>query len=115
MDKAIEYITNIRPRPALLSRIETGSWMGPQGRIDGRVDVIEEAADKGLLVLRRAIGESYERQMSDNDFDRVALLPLAEDLVVLVPCHGPELEERPRDLRILLSLYRSAHRWLSQN
>lgn len=114
VDKAIEYLTDIRPRPALLSRIDAGNWLGPQGRIDGRVDVIDEAAEKGLLTLRRAIGESYERQLSDTDFDRVAILPLAEDLVVLVPCHGPDLEERPRDLRVLLSLYRSASRWLSQ-
>lgn len=115
VDKAIEYLTNIRPRPALVSRIEEGVWMGPRGRIDGRIDAIEEAADKGLLILRRAIGESYERQISDTDFDRIAILPLASDLVVLVPCHGQNLEERPRDLRVLLSLYRSANRWFAED
>ena len=115
VDKAIEYLTNIRPRPALVSRIEEGIWMGPRGRIDGRIDGIEEAVAKGNLILRRAIGESYERQISDTNFDRVAILPLAEDLVVLVPCHGQNLEERPRDLRVLLSLYRSATRWLAED
>ena len=114
VDKAMEYLNSIRPRPALLSRLEPGIWFGPRGRIDGRVDAIEEATAKGVLVLRRAIGESYERHISNTDFDRVAILPLADDMVVLVPCQGPNLEERPRDLRVLLSLYRSARHWLTK-
>ncbi|HBU48779.1 MAG TPA: hypothetical protein DEB46_10755 [Myxococcales bacterium] len=112
VDKTVEYLSKVRPMPALVSRLEPGIWIGPRGRIEGRIDGIEEASSRGLLVLRRAIGESYERHLTNTDFDRVAILPLAEDLVVLVPCHGVNLEERPRDLRILLSLYRSASSWL---
>lgn len=112
VDSTIAYISSIRPGAALLNRIDETTWIGPRGRIDGRVDVIEEAASKGLMGLRRAIGEGYEGQLPDQRADRIALLPLGPELVILVPCHGPHLEERPRDLRVLLSLYRSAHRWL---
>ena len=80
VDKTVEYLSKVRPMPALVSRLEPGIWIGPRGRIEGRIDGIEEASSRGLLVLRRAIGESYERHLTNTDFDRVAILPLGRRL-----------------------------------